>query len=60
MKLGNKEKVGKGYEASKIYGIFVEIKLIDILMKTLINVFDLLMKSSITKFNPNTKKSIGG
>ena len=64
MKFGNKEKVGKRYkvyEASKIYGIFVEIKIIDPNNNSnkeqpLINAFDLLMRSSTTlhlpEFNP--------
>src|SRR5690349_12308037 len=58
MKFGNKEKVGKRckvYEASKIYGIFVEIKFIDLNdnpngERPLINAFDLIMKSSTTLY----------
>lgn len=59
-KIGNKEKVGKRckvYEASKIYGIFVEIKIIDPnnnpnKEQPLINAFDLLMRSSTTLYLP--------
>ena len=60
MKFGNKEKVGKRckvYEASKIYGIFVEIKFINLNdnpneKRPLINAFDLIMKSSTTLYLP--------
>ena len=70
MKFGNKEKVGKRckvYEASKIYGIFVEIKIIDPNNNSnkeqpLINAFDLLMRSSTTlhlpEFNPIPKNAL--
>ena len=69
MKFGNKEKVGKRckvYEASKIYGIFVEIKIIDPNNNSnkeqpLINAFDLLMRSSTTlhlpEFNPISRNA---
>ena len=59
-KIGNKEKVGKRckvYEASKIYDIFVEIKIIDPnnnpnKEQSLINAFYLLMRSSTTLYLP--------
>ena len=70
MKFGNKEKVGKRckvYEASKIYGVFIEIKIIDLNdnsneERPLRNAFDLLMKSSTTlylpEFNPTPRNAL--
>ena len=70
MKFGNEEKVGKRckvYEASKIYGIFVEIKIIDLNgnpneERPLRNAFDLLINSSTTlylpKFNPIPRNAL--
>src|SRR6266542_3824696 len=70
MKFGNEEKVGKRckvYEASKIYDIFVKIKIIDLNSNSneerpLRNAFDLLMNSSTTlyflEFNPISRNAL--